>query len=988
MQSNVFFVYAWHIDEKEKDVTSIRAYGLNSSNENICVRIDDFTPYVYIELPLGIKWDSTKAQLVGDKIDEIMGSAKPLKKSLVYKKKLYYAYLNADKTRCEFPYLFLSFSTKSDINTFIYKTKGKLSIPGVGFIKLRIHEQDASPILQLCCARDIPTAGWIMFKGGNVPEEEKLTTCHKEFIVKWKTLSPKKTNDIVKPLIMAYDIEVYSSNPNKMPTAKKPKDVIFQISCVFNRSGEECEKFLLSLGEPDLETTGEDINIYYFDGEGALIIGFTELIKEKQPNVICGYNIFTFDIPYMIERSKLKMVNNEFDRQGFDKYGHAIEKTIKWSSSAYKNQEFQYLDAEGRLFVDLHPLVKRDFKMDNYQLKTVSTFFLGETKDPLTVKNIFRCYEIGMKGGEKGARALGLVGKYCVQDSVLVSKLFDKLQTWFGLTEMASICNVPIFSLYTQGQQIKVFSQLYKKCMSENIVVEKDGYVPKEDEHYQGAHVFDPIPGVYDCVVPFDFASLYPSIIIAYNIDYSTLVPEDSNIPDKDCHVIEWDEHIGCSHDEKVRKSKPKHVLCGYRKFRFIKSPKGVLPTLLEDLLGARKKTRAEIKEIEAKLKLETLTEEEKETLNMLLGVLDKRQLSYKVSANSGYGAMGVGRGYLPLMPGAMCVTAKGRQSIELVAKTISEKFGGVLVYGDTDSNYVVFPHLKTSKEIWEHAELVSEEVSKLFPKPMRLEFENVIYWRFLILTMKRYMSLKCDKEGNISKKIEKKGVLLSRRDNSNFVRTVYGDIIMKVFDKVDKDIILYDIIQHINNLYSHSFSYKDFIITKSVGSIGGDSKTLTLTPIPGKKDKVKIGDYTIPVLCADGKKREHQLRLKNATTTNEYYLRCFPAQVQLAEKMKERGNRVDTGTRLEFIILDQGGPKAKQYEKIESADYYKDRMHILLVDFMYYLKALVNPMDQVFACVFKDVKDFTKQQYKFRMNKLKVINQMKELFSPKIIYE
>ena len=66
----------------------------------------------------------------------------------------------------------------------------------------------------------------------------------------------------------------------------------------------------------------------------------------------------------------------------------------KWSSSAYKNQEFQFLDAEGRLFVDLLPLVKRDYKFNNYKLKTISDFFLGETKDPLTPKGIFKCYQV------------------------------------------------------------------------------------------------------------------------------------------------------------------------------------------------------------------------------------------------------------------------------------------------------------------------------------------------------------------------------------------------------------------------------------------------------------------------------------------------------------------------------------------------------------------------------------------------------------------
>ena len=186
----------------------------------------------------------------------------------------------------------------------------------------------------------------------------------------------------------------------------------------------------------------------------------------------------------------------------------------------------------------------------------------------------------------------------------------------------------------------------------------------------------------------------------------------DPNIPDSKCHVFEWTDCQNCIHDPKVIKKnklteyidgekekikklrekrddkknkttkqkiidelnqkveelKPfieerskvvksisKNVMCAKRYYRFLKEPKGVMPTILQNLLDARKNTRSIIKENNKKFKLLT-DETEIADLRMLNNVLDKRQLAYKISSNSMYGAMGVRRGFLPFMPGAMCL--------------------------------------------------------------------------------------------------------------------------------------------------------------------------------------------------------------------------------------------------------------------------------------------------------------------------------------------
>jgi len=1576
MEHKKFFPYSWHLDDDEQDITSIRVYGLDEKNANVCVRINNFTPYVYIELPERIRWDAGQAQLVGNKLDELLGQQRPLKKVLMMKKKLYGAHVDVKTMKRKlFPYLFCSFSHPRDIKTLGYKLRRTLHVVGLGALKLKMHEGDADPILQLTCCLQISTAGWVEFHGKKQEEDDKLTLCDHEYKVKWKHLSPVEKYTVPRPKIMGFDIEVNSTNPSAMPKAEKPGDKVFQISCVIAREGahpDEYDKHIHTLGDPDQSTTGDDVIIHLYNTEAALLEGFKTFIREQNPNIIVGYNILGFDIPYMIARAKFNMCIFNFDQQGFHKFAHAKEKTIKWSSAAYKNQEFEFLDSEGRLYVDLLPLVRRDFKFNNYKLKTVSEHFLGVTKDPLSVKGIFKCYRLGIKKNKDGGygpmaqKAMGIVSKYCVMDSVLVVKLMDKLKTWVGLTEMANTCNVPIFTLYTQGQQIKVYSQLYKYCMYENIVVEKDGYQVSEGERYVGAKVFPPIPGRYKMVVPFDFASLYPTTIIAYNIDYHTWVPPDSDIPDRLCHVMNWTDHVGCIHDPKVirkmqltkyideerarikkmrdkrnktldklrkkeimtdinievdklkpyvkerselNKSKPKFPMCAKRSYRFLKEPKGVMPTVIQNLLDARKHTRkvdmvkcyGEIN----RLKKDTKDNDTDNTIliaeqKILLDVLNKRQLAFKISANSMYGAMGVRRGYLPFMPGAMCLTGDslisfsagytrrldkiintnniwsynntgqicssgmgiikkgkkmtvkitlqdgrilrctpdhkimtttgwleakdlkyknnqtkvivglelpedivvkdtkwalfdydmseknrdkslafarvlgfiladgyigevtnnntkryissvslgtlldanifvqdiciltnktpkitscerkdmkgftykvsipiklvskiilldgimigkrimqypslpcflldkncpkailreflgglfggdgtapslsighpsfsfspiqlnwqiikkysddmldimkhliqllyrfdlefncmtptttrtdrmtpkdcmenprichgitcknnmslkfaetigfrysinksnrltiaasyqrfcnnviqqrkdvilktndifdsskitinkalekaleyiynksiplhdwgsfpsvktiynyranmtklnklnklnklkllqkyfptaseyvsqvnceqwfknkysvsrtdlsvpclnlsvigvrydeeypvydiidvkeesffangicvhncttymGRVNIEIVAKTIPEKFKGELIYGDTDSNYIHFPHLTTAKETWDYALEVAAKVTKLFPPPICLEFEEEIYAFFFILSKKRYMYRKCLRDGVVENKIGKKGVLLARRDNSGFVRNIYECVVGKIADDVPRDEILNYILYEINKMCSRGMPYTEFVITKAVGN-SGDLKALPFVNEKGVK-KAMVGDYTVPILSSNKDEREEQMLKKGADNAQNYYLLCLPAQVQLAEKMKRRGQRVDTGTRLEYIVSKPDQHTAKQYEKVESADYLAKHQDLVKIDYMYYLKALVNPLDQILDVAYGKNDDFqlgfTMKQYKYRWKvRNKCLKELEDLFQPTISFD
>ena len=92
MQNYRFFPYDWKVDDKQTNVTSIRIYGLDEQDNTVCVRTDNFTPFVYIELDDSIDWDENTASRVASKLDNMMGDRKPIFKSLEYRKRLYYAH--------------------------------------------------------------------------------------------------------------------------------------------------------------------------------------------------------------------------------------------------------------------------------------------------------------------------------------------------------------------------------------------------------------------------------------------------------------------------------------------------------------------------------------------------------------------------------------------------------------------------------------------------------------------------------------------------------------------------------------------------------------------------------------------------------------------------------------------------------------------------------------------------------------------------------
>lgn len=957
------YIYDWDTEYVDDNLV-IHIFGIDSEKKNICLHIHDFQPYFYVEVPIpkmNKAWTMKELEIFAMIPELAFGKTQPEERTVTRRKKLYY--YNTDT------FLYIEYKCKSNqwfrdiarmINSRQYLTllvnnisnlskrteKHEAILKYLRFNRkpLKTHEHDASAVLQFVSSNNIPTCGWVDFKS----DERCIindTLCNETYIVKTDDLTRcHGTCPTPLPYVISWDIETYSSNPKVMPKAEIEENCVFQISLVCWR-GDEKKNILLTLGTPIYKTNEIVSNLEFpsgakktaldpfetivFETEKDLLLGFTNIILQENPNVLTGYNILGFDIPYMMKRAEMLNISETFMTMGMIS-GKVCDKISKeWSSSAFKHQNFQFIDTAGRIWIDVITVVRRDYKLPNYKLDTVSHEFLHASKDPIKPKHIFQSFEIGVLNPTKeGTALLGDVGFYCVKDSILVRELFNYFDVWFGLTETASVCNVPITDVLTKGQQIRVYSQVYKYCYNNDIIVENGGYknavaYDKEDEEeetkYEGAFVKEPIAGLYDYVVPFDFASLYPTTIIAYNIDYSTLVPDkDTSIPDSECNVIEW-----TTNDKEYR-------------FRFKKEPKGILPTIIQNLLDARAEVRKQMKTCDPSIK----------------SVLNKRQLSFKVSANSMYGALGTVKGYLPFMPGAMCITAMGRENIQKAARYLESNYPATVIYQDTDSCYTVFPSFQNRPiDLWEYSAGIEQDMweNEIFPRPIRLEFEEKIYGKFLILTKKRYLWRQFTREGEIKDKIDFTGVMLARRDNCEFERKLYRKIVTDIFNGKGENEILYDITRFYNQCCGRCFPVEDFVVTKSVND---------------------IASYKIRELPEDEEKREKRLK-KLECTEAEYESRAIPAIAQLSERMRKRGLRVDNGQRIEYVIIDNH--RKLLVDKVEDVDYFIEHRHVIDLDYLHYVSLNQVRLSQLMEVVFnwKGMKEMHKsRKYKDLMMK------------------
>lgn len=783
----------------ESKMAVLRMFGLTMEGNSVMLNIYGFLPYFYIAVPPHPPsvedWDLCKAvqtELNNKLRNRVRASEQVdnyvLSVDIVHRESIVSFHNNQ---KIAFFKITVALPKHVTPARDILEDQG-INIPGVGMRVFQTYESNIVFALRFMIDRavqgvswiELPAKKWIHTNPRNSACQLELDCYYEDFIAhapdgEWIKTPPLR--------ILSFDIEC-AGRENAFP--QPDMDPVIQIANIITTYGEapgtETIRNIFVLGTCT-PIVGADVRS--FERESDMLLAWRDFIVESDPDIIIGYNIVNFDIPYLFDRAAHLKIR-DFTMMTRIKGVETKIKNGMFSSKAYGTKESKEIGMFGRAFFDLLQVVQRDYKLRSFTLNSVSAEFLEEQKEDVHYSIISKLHN----GTADDRRRLAV---YCLKDAYLPTRLMEKLMSLVNYVEMARVTGVPFSYLLLRGQSIKVLSQLYRQANSEGLIIPHHRKSKEEvASSYEGATVIQPVKGFYkDPITTLDFASLYPSIMMAHNLCYSTLTSKGY------CEAnLQRDEYITTPAG-----------------FYFVKSTKrrGVLPRILEQLISQRGKAKKDMAN---------------ETDPFRYAALNARQLALKISANSVYGFTGATIGSLPCIEVSASVTAFGREMIEFTAKTILDEYcikngypyDAMVIYGDTDSVMVKFGP-SDLKEAMEYGKKAAQFVSERFPKPISLEFEKV-YFPYLLISKKRYAGLFWTREDKYDK-MDAKGLETVRRDNCLLVKRVIDTCLRGILIERNVDAAVAYCKDTIRDLLLNRLDISMLVITKALSKSEKDYK-------------------------------------------------------------------------------------------------------------------------------------------------------------------
>jgi len=463
--------------------------------------------------------------------------------------------------------------------------------------------------------------------------------------------------DINKIRLVTIDIEVASEGgfPNVFDCAEELLAITIQ---------NYATKRIVCFGSRPYNNTRKDVAYYQCSDEIDLIHKFLSFWEEYTPDVVTGWNCELYDIPYIAGR--IERVLGEKEAYRLSPWRSIFKKEMVIAGRnqiSYKIAGISVID-----YLDLYKKFTYT-NQESYRLDHIAFVELGEKKLDHSEYETFK--DFYTQNWQKFI-------DYNIKDVELVDRLEDKMKLIELCFTMAYDAKVNYEDVFYQVRMWDciIFNYLKKK----NIVIPKKDRSIKNDK-YAGAYVKEPIPGKYEYVVSFDLNSLYPHLIMMYNVSPETLMENKhpsvsvEKILNNQIDFSEYKEYAVCPNGAMYRKD-----------------VRGFLPELMEKMYGERKIFKKKM--LEAKQKYEKTPTK---ALEKEIARCNNIQMAKKISLNSAYGAIGNQYFRYYKLANAEAITLSGQVSIRWIENKMNDYLNNLLktkdvdyvIASDTDSIYL-----------------------------------------------------------------------------------------------------------------------------------------------------------------------------------------------------------------------------------------------------------------------------------------------------------
>ena len=708
------------IDYTMLDRPLLRIFGKDENGGTVCCFYGDFSPYFYV---MGKGLEET---LRGEA--NVMGFEK-IKKFLPlgYQKEMKEMYKVTLKNPAKTPEL-----------------RDKLKARG-----FTVFEADIPFKYRFMADFGLKGMNWVRAEGINAGATNTVSPERK---IEAKSIELIEKEEMVPLSFLALDIECVSVNKGEMPDEKR--DPIIMISLAFSEPYDGNRTLVLSTRSGD--------GVVFHETEKEMLEKLIKIIMDYDPDVITGYNINNFDMPYILERMRRNDIQPIFGRCKKHVTKNQIMNRFK-------------INITGRIMVDSFEIMKRDFSFKRYDLDTVSRELLGERKEPVKKSQIEKFW----RGSQENFKKLV---SYSKKDSTLALELVIKLNLLDKYIALSKISGTLLQDILDSGETTRIENLILKEFNKEGFVLpcKPDASEVSRREklrkiELKGGYVIEPQKGLHSSVLVLDFKSMYPSLIRTFNICPTTLITGE-NVE----NPIKSPSGAGFV-PESVRK--------------------GIIPRILERLMKERQQVKEEMKNVNE---------------NGNARELKAKQFALKIMANAFYGHFGYPRAKVYSLDIANSITAFGRETIKKTREYIEKKFGYEVVYGDTDSVMIKVPFEKL-EDMRKAGEEVSRSVTSVLKGVMVLEFEKV-FKRFLPLTKKRYAAWYFEIEHNGWKEgIETKGIETVRRDWCGLTSETIERILETILKKNDIKLAVEYFKGVVDDVIANKIPIQKLVITKTM---------------------------------------------------------------------------------------------------------------------------------------------------------------------------